>query len=459
MSGGASLPGVATGGNPRVAAGRGTVIAWSLYELGATSIAMNMLSLHLPLDIASRVPRGSEKFSIAFGLSMAVVALLAPFLGRIADERGKRRFLVPFVLAGVAFTALVAAPGPVTRTLVFFALANIAFQSAYVFYNALLPDITDETTQGKVSGFGVAAGYLGSLTGMFLVLPFVSGGIRARMPGFVVWICDWLSVAPVSTAEGAAFTRVNAYIPTAFFWLLAALPLLFLARLPKPTPRVGPRGSAFADVVKTIRSLPKTPSILWFLASNFLYIDVIHTIQIQMSTYSRFAVGLSDRQVQILLFVATAIAIVGGLLYGLLCQYVTIRTATLVALANWVLVFALALTIRSPRLFPIVGVLAGVGLGGIKVTSRLGLVALVPKERMTEFFGFFTLAGEAASVLGPFIWALTLSRFPDQSPEGYRTALFVLFLVLLGSILVFLKVRFEPPVAEERVDADGDAAA
>ena len=170
----------------------GTVLAWSLYELGATSFAMNLLSLHLPLDIAGRVPRGSEKFSLAFGLSMAVVALAAPFLGHLADRAGKRRFLVPFVLAGVVLTALVAAPGPVPRVLVFFALANIAFQCAYVFYNALLPDVSDDSNSGRVSGFGVAAGYIGSLLGMFLVLPFVSGSIRARMPSFASPICDAL---------------------------------------------------------------------------------------------------------------------------------------------------------------------------------------------------------------------------------------------------------------------------
>jgi UMF1 family MFS transporter len=188
--------------------------------------------------------------------------------------------------------------------------------------------------------------------------------------------------------------------------------------------------------------LPQTPSLLWFLVSNFLYIDVIHTIQIQMSTYSRYAVGLNDVQVQILLLVATAVAILGGLLYGLLCQRVTIRTATLVALGNWVLVFALALLVRDPKAFTLVGVLAGIGLGGIKVTGRLGLIALVPAERMTEFFGFFTLAGEAASVLGPFLWAATLTLFPDKSPAGYRAGLAVLFVILVFAIGAFLKVRF-----------------
>ena len=161
-----------------------------------------------------------------------------------------------------------------------------------------------------------------------------------------------------------------------------------------------------------------------------------------MSTYSRYAVGLNDTQVQILLLVATAVAVVGGLIYGFLCQRVTIRTATLVALGNWVLVFALALLVRDPRAFTVVGVLAGIGLGGIKVTGRLGLIALVPRERMTEFFGFFTLAGEAASVLGPFLWAATLTLFPDKSPAGYRAGISVLFLVLLFAIGAFLRVRF-----------------
>jgi MFS transporter, UMF1 family len=427
----------------------GTVLAWSLYELGATSFAMNLLSLHLPLDIAGRVPRGSEKFSLAFGLSMAVVALAAPFLGHLADRAGKRQFLVPFVLAGVVLTGLVAAPGPVPRVLVFFALANIAFQCAYVFYNALLPDVSDDSNSGRVSGFGVAAGYFGSLLGMFLVLPFVSGEIRAKLPEALRAICDALSVASVSSNVNDAWVRRNAYLPTALLWLAAAVPLLFFARLPKtkgsaaraPDPAPSP-SSPFQDVIHTIRSLPKTPALLWFLVSNFLYVDVIHTIQIQMATYSRYAVGLNDGQVQILLLVATAVAIVGGLLYGFLCQRVTIRTATLVALANWVLVFVLALVVRDPKAFTLVGVLAGIGLGGIKVTGRLGLIALVPKERMTEFFGFFTLAGEAASVLGPFLWAATLALFPDKSADGYRAGIAVLFVVLVFAIGAFLKVRF-----------------
>ena len=430
----------------------GTVVAWSLYELGATGFAMNLLSLHFPLDMATRVPRGNEKFSVAFGLSMAAVAAAAPFLGSLADLHGKRRFLVPFVLAGVAGTALVAAPAPVAVTLLVFALSNVAFQCAYVFYNAMLPDVAAPAAQGRVSGWGVAAGYVGSLLAMFLALPFVSGEIRAGLPGALRAVCDALSVSPVSSGADAPWVRANAYLPTALLWFAAAVPLLFFARLSKPFESAGgaasPSGSisslssSFRNVLATVRSLPSTPSILWYLVSSFLYFDVIHTVQIQMSTYSKFAVGMSDGEVQVFLLLCTAVAVLGGLLYGALCQRVAIRTATLVALVNWAVVFVLALVVRDHRLFLGVGFLAGIGLGGVKVTSRLALIALVPKERLTEFFGFFTLAGEAASVLGPLLWAATLALFPDRSPAGYRTGLVVLLVVLLGAIGAFRKVRF-----------------
>ena len=171
-------------------------------------------------------------------------------------------------------------------------------------------------------------------------------------------------------------------------------------------------------MVATVRSLPSTPSILWYLVSSFLYFDVIHTVQIQMATYSKFAVGMSDGEVQLFLLLCTAVAVLGGLLYGFLCQRVTIRTATLVALVNWAAVFVLSLVVRDHRLFLGVGFLAGIGLGGVKVTSRLALIALVPKERLTEFFGFFTLAGEAAFGPRPARLGRRPLALPGPEPFG-----------------------------------------
>ena len=41
-----------------------------------------------------------------------------------------------------------------------------------------------------------------------------------------------------------------------------------------------------------------------------------------------------------------------------------------------------------------------------------------------------------------------VAMFPDKSPAGYRTALLVLFFVLLAAIVAFLRVSFDEPDEE-----------
>ena len=56
-------------------------------------------------------------------------------------------------------------------------VANYAYQGALVFYNALMPVVADPEKIGKVSGYGVGMGYVGSIVGLLMVMPFVQGNI------------------------------------------------------------------------------------------------------------------------------------------------------------------------------------------------------------------------------------------------------------------------------------------
>ena len=54
--------------------------------------------------------------------------------------------------------------------------------------------------------------------------------------------------------------------------------------------------------------------------------------------------------------------------------------------------------------FYCVGLLAGLAIGSSQSSSRTMLALLTPKEKMTEFFGFYAFTGKVASIIGPFIY-------------------------------------------------------
>ncbi len=67
--------------------------------------------------------------------------------------------------------------------LVLFIIANIGFESGLVFYDSFLPELTTPKNYGRVSGYGFAMGYLGSLVTLAIVIPFIKADlIRETFP-------------------------------------------------------------------------------------------------------------------------------------------------------------------------------------------------------------------------------------------------------------------------------------
>src|SRR3989338_1305658 len=96
---------------------------------------------------------------------MAFVALSAPPMGAIADHTGQRkRFMFLLTWISVAATALMATvgPGDVLWGWVLAVVGTVGFESAIVYYNAYLPDLSVQGRQGRLSAYGFAVGYLGS---------------------------------------------------------------------------------------------------------------------------------------------------------------------------------------------------------------------------------------------------------------------------------------------------------
>ncbi len=105
-----------------------------------------------------------------------------------------------------------------------FVAADVCYQSALVVYNALLPVVSAGRGAGRVSGYGTAAGYVGTIFALVVLTFFVTeqalfgvtlGGPEAArnlLGPFSGW---------TDTSEEP---NSNAFLPTAVLYLLFSLP-------------------------------------------------------------------------------------------------------------------------------------------------------------------------------------------------------------------------------------------
>ena len=104
----------------------------------------------------------------------------------------------------------------------------------------------------------------------------------------------------------------------------------------------------------------------------------------------------------------------------------------------------------SPLMFWVVGPLAGVGMGGVWVVSRVLLIELSPKDKVGEFFGLYGMAGKLASILGPLLWGSIVFMLQSTETLKYRAAVFALLIIVLIGSCLFRSLQKDMAVAVDR---------
>ncbi|MBI3322250.1 MAG: MFS transporter [Candidatus Omnitrophica bacterium] len=362
-----------------------SVLSWCLYDLANTIFAMNMTSYHFPVWLIAERGCPELYYSLAFGGSMLLSALIMPALGRGSDKSGRRVPLMVFwTLNCVALTAALSFIVPIPLVLVVFAMANFCFQLAGVFYNALLPTVAPAEQMGRVSGWGVSLGYVGTLIGI-------------------------LATGPIVVNLG----RQATFVPTALLFLLLAMPSFFWVQ----EDARGWRKEPDDDLKGRLRPL---------LPSAFLGLSAVGTAILFMSVYAKKAVGLSDAQLHSFLTVSTLVTIAGSVAWGRVTDRLGGYHSLWWVWVFWAAAFGLAAVSFHAGLFLLVGCLSGIALAGTWVTSRVLLVELVGPARIGETFGLFGLVSRIAAVAGPVAWALLIWAGTSLGLSRYRVGMVML---------------------------------
>jgi UMF1 family MFS transporter len=400
--------GLTASGKARVA------VAWSLYDFANTifsfAVVSGAIGLWLVADDRFGERDGNFVLSLAIVVSVGLNALVSPILGALSDRGGRRMpYLLFFTALCIVPTVFIGASQPVLGVLLFI-VANFAYQAALIYYDATLKSVSRPQTRGRLSGIGVAIGYLGTIfSGLFLL----ALGVKVE---------DRFLVAGVLFA-------------------LFAIPIFVFVRESGPIGRV-----TFADVAGSLAQLRtsvqharEVPGLLRFLIGRFFYSDAVNTIIVVMSVVTTKAKGLSDQEALIVLLSLTVAAILASFGWGVLVDRLGPRRTLMIVLTSWavgLVLGAISLSISGPAglgLFLLAGAILGSGLGGVQVADRVLMVRLSPPERVGEFFGLYGLVGKGSQVVGQLLYGLTLLLFFDALGVGaYQLAV----LTLLGTMLL-----------------------
>jgi UMF1 family MFS transporter len=393
------------------------IASWSLYDFANTIFSMNVISLYFALWVT--VDHGGQDifYSAALSGSMFAVAISVPLFGAISDQTGRRRGpLTLLTIISVIATALIGQASQLWAGICLFVIANYCYQSALVFYNGMLPAVSRHSNVGMVSGYGVALGYMGSIAGLLLVKPFVGTGGRPA-----------------------------AFLPTAFMFLIFALPCFLFTKDPDPKPFRVDTGKAFRTLKNTLVNAAQYHVLLKFIGIHFLILDVVNTVIAFIAVYANKVIGFTDSQITTFLILSTTFAMLGSWLIGQQVKYKGTVPSYWTVLCLWLAALTLIVVSPGESLFWVVGPLAGMGMGGVWVVSRTIVVELSPPEKVGEFFGIYGLAGKMASIVGPLIWGSVVWLFQDTQTLKYRAAIFSLLLITIITLILFGRLQKHIP--------------
>jgi len=420
------------------------VWAWVLYDFANTIFSISILTVFFPLWIDQQIGDGAWLVNLATAVSALLVFFTAPVLGAMADLRQRRLpYLVVLTVISVLLTAGLDLAGAVVVGVALFVAADLAYQSAIVFYNALLPAVATGRGAGKISGYGTAAGYVGTILALIFLTFFVSDAetVRSILGPFGGWM------------EIGGEPNSNAFLPTALLYLLFSLPAFFL--VPDPAvrpPRPVTLGTAYRDVISTLRNLRiGYAGVGTFILATILYMDAANTAVSNMALYGREVFKMDSTEVRNLLLFSTVFAVVGSTASGFATDTVGPKKTLLAVLALWLISIVLAAAAVGPWMLYLAGPLVGIALGGTWTVSRVMLVALSPPEKLGEFFGLFSLASKFSAILGPALTAMLLVVLGELQETAYRISIGSLAVIMSLGILLLARVpdaRPDPTVEE-----------
>jgi len=435
------------------------VIAWMFFDWAAqpyhTLLLTFIFAPYFAAHVAETPAAGQAMWGWATGIAGAIIAVLAPLLGALADESGPRKpwvagfSVLAVVGAGLLYLATPDGTAPVVLVLGAFVVALIGIEFAAVFTNAMMPGLVPRAGMGRLSGSGWALGYAGGVVSLVMVLGFMAADAET---GRTI-----IGVTPVLGLDPALHEGDRIAGPFSAAWYIVFVLPFFLF-----TPDVAGKGAGLRlkaglrRLRGTLAGLPRRSSLSAFLISSMLYRDGLNALYAFGGIYAAGVLGLSIIEVGVFGVLAAVAGVLGAFAGGRLDQRFGPRPVVMAGC--WLLVLACLTVVSTTQtetlfvvpvsservpliVFYIAGTLIGAAGGALQAASRTLLIDQVGADESASAFGLYALTGKATAFAGPIAIALVTGLTQNQ-----RIGILpVIALLAIGAVgLMWVRQRGEP---------------
>ncbi len=454
--------------------------SWALFEWARNPyvilVTIYIFAPYFSTTVVGDPVKGQGLLGYTNSVSGFLIALLAPFLGAIADKSGRRK---PWILCFVAvmvpaiYLLWFSQPGSagigIFPTLALIVLIAVMFEFSAVFHNAMLPSIAPVTRVGSISGMALALGNLGGLLLMVFVL------FAFALPGQVDWF--FIPESPLFGLDQSLQEHNRIVGPLTAIWLLVfGLPLFLF------TPDGVDGGKGVRQAVKqglnevwvTVKAVSHYSNVALFLVGRMIFNDGLVGILIFSGVYAAGIYGWDTISLLIFGIVTSFSAAFGAVAGGMIDDRFGSKTAILIAVGGTTILLIVAVSLHTDQLFffydiepdvavwsfpyfqtlPEILYFINTQFFGMFITvgfasARTMMARISPPSLVTQFFGLYALSGTATAFLAPLLVGVFTDTFNSQR-IGFAS---LAGLLALGFVVMLFVKEEQSQAYKEDVDA------
>ncbi|MBW4934119.1 MFS transporter [Marinobacter sp. F4206] len=404
--------------------------SWALYDWANSAFFTIILTFvfaqYFSVSVVQDEVAGTNAWGNIVGVAGVFIAILAPMLGAVADQSGRRKpWLISFTLLCVISSAMLWTITPdqdqFWSAALWVGLGTLGAEFAFIFYNSMLPDMASQERTGRWSGWAWGLGYVGGVTSLVIALY-----------GFIEADANLFNL----DRDQAEHVRAT-FVLVAVWYLIFALPA-FIFTPDRPSTGLGlgeATRAGFAQLKESIAHVRQYKDIVRFLIARMLYTDGLATIFTFGGVYAAGTFNMSPTEVLQFAITLNVTAGLGALGFAWIDDALGGRNTILLALIGLGSSALAILVVDGATAFWVWGMILGIFVGPLQSASRSHLARVAPPHLQTQMFGLFAFSGKATAFAGPLLvgWVTAIT---DSQRWGMST---ILVFLLIGFVLM-LKV-------------------